>query len=296
MSKISSYGKIESLTFRNMDVFNDDIIIQEKVDGSQISFGIIDNELIVRSKGQLINKDKAGMFSKAINYLFSIRELLEKNIIYRGEYLQKEKHNVLAYDRIPNNNIMLFDIEDLKRNSLSKEEKLRLAKQANLEFVLTLFEGQINQDEIKNKISELFKIPSILGSRIEGIVIKNYNMMDKNGKYTCVKYVSDEFKEKHNRKKVKMNNKNDISGEIASSLKTEIRYLKAVIHLKEIDNLKFSNEDIGSLLKEIHKDIEDEEQDFIKDLLYEHYIKGIKKDVAAGFVNWYKQYLINFEE
>jgi hypothetical protein len=51
--KISSYSKVYNLGHRTIEQLFDGIVVaQEKVDGSQFSFGLIDGELYCRSKGK----------------------------------------------------------------------------------------------------------------------------------------------------------------------------------------------------------------------------------------------------
>jgi len=51
-------------------------------------------------------------------------------------------------------------------------------------------------------------------------------------------------------------------------------------------------EDIGPLLTELQADLEREEGEFIKEQLYAHFIKQVKRGVAAGFPEFYKGSLL----
>src|ERR1051325_8872762 len=91
------------------DLFDGPVEITEKVDGSQLGFGKENGRLFVRSKGKeqdLDNPDK--MFVQAVEYVKTIEDIIPDNHTFYGEYLQKPKHNTLAYDRIPKNHIALF--------------------------------------------------------------------------------------------------------------------------------------------------------------------------------------------
>jgi len=111
---INSYGSIYALGHIAVaDILEgNDVEITEKVDGSQISFGMIDGELMVRSKNQRlhIGADN-GMFNLAVDKIGFFADILTPGYVYRGEYFSKPKHNSLAYDRVPKNNIMIYDIE-----------------------------------------------------------------------------------------------------------------------------------------------------------------------------------------
>jgi hypothetical protein len=286
-----SYTKVLALGHRFIqDILFGETIAEEKVDGSQISFGVLDGILRVRSRGQEVILDAPGMFDVAVEQIQEIQHLLRPGYIYRGEYLRKPKHNVLAYDRVPKNNIVIFDIEDEDFNPLPYDQKLWVAAEIGFETVPLL---TINVKD-KNEILSLLDTDSFLGgTKIEGVVIKNYGKLVEGSKYMVGKYVSEKFKEKMT-DKVKMEKQNDdIVSFIVKSLKTDARYHKAIQHLRESGNLLGEPKDIGSLLKELHQDIDTEETEFIKDTLFKHYIKRIKGGVCAGFPEWYKKQLLN---
>lgn len=293
MPKISSYPKVWSLGHREVaNIFDGKILIQEKIDGSQISFGVTNGELSIRSKGKeidIINPEK--MFSKAVEYIKSIEHKLLINYFYRGEYLQKEKHNTLTYNRVPKNNIILFDIEDIYGNAYFEFNEQ--AKLLDLEVVPTFYKGigsKVNSDYLDT----LLENESIIGKeKIEGIVIKNYGKYTSDKKYMVAKYVSNRFKERHNSDWKQRNpNRKDIIETIICNLKTEARYYKAIQHLRDNGELQNDVKDIGNLIKELHQDTDIEEQDYIKDTLYKHFVKDIKSGVVRGFPDWYKEYLV----
>ena len=52
---IHSYPTVFAIGHKMIaDLFNGSVVVEEKVDGSQFSFGVIDGELVCRSKGQQI--------------------------------------------------------------------------------------------------------------------------------------------------------------------------------------------------------------------------------------------------
>ena len=107
-----SYPKIWALGHRAVrELFDGDVFVEEKVDGSQFSFGVFNDELRCRSKGADINTQAPEkMFAKAVETAQRLGPDLLEGATYRGEYLQKPKHNTLAYDRVPEGNIIIFDI------------------------------------------------------------------------------------------------------------------------------------------------------------------------------------------
>jgi len=275
MKKINSYPKVLAIGHRYIqDIFEGTYHAEEKLDGSQISFGNICGELYMRSKGaEIVIDNPEGMFSRAVESVRNIFHLLSPDWIYRGEYLQKPKHNTLCYNRIPDNHIIIFDIETMPENHLPYDMKALEAERIGLECAPS--------------------ISCLGGVNMEGIVIKNYDRITRNGKFMAGKFVSEAFKESHSKEwKAEHPSKGDIIQQIVDTLKTDARYHKAIQHLRENGTLDRTPKDIGSLIKVVHDDIQTEEAEFIKQKLYEYAIKKIKRGVCGGLPEWYKEHLI----
>jgi hypothetical protein len=286
-----SYPKVLALGHRYIE----NILIgvnhaEEKIDGSQFNFGKIGGKLIVRSRGADINPEyPMGMFKDGVDYILSIQDRLTEGYSYHGEYLQKPRHNVLQYERIPRNHIIIFDIEDQYGNPLEYDHKVILANHIDLETVPKIAFCLSNVDDIKS----LLERDSVLGgTRIEGIVIKNYFQLAHDGKYMVGKFVSEKFKEKM-KVSVKEGSGKTMIDKLVEELKTEARWNKCVQHCREEGLLEEAPKDIGFLIKELIKDLEEEEGDYIKEKLYQYYSKEIKGRVIAGFPEWYKEKLLD---
>lgn len=286
-----SYPKVLALGHRFIqDILFGETICEEKIDGSQISFGVVDGILQMRSHTAEIILYFAGMFARAVSSVQSIADTLKPDYIYRGEYLSKPQHNVLCYERMPEKNIVIFDIEDADGNPMLYEDKAIEARRIGLECVPLLAKNLTG----KTQIMSLLDMDSFLGNvKIEGVVIKNYDKLVEGSKYMVGKFVSEKFKENMDKKAKTDKQTDDIISSVVKALKTEARYNKAIQHLREAGNLLEAPQDIGNLLKEIHKDIEEEEGEYIKERFYNHYIKQIKGGVCAGFPEWYKEQLLN---
>jgi hypothetical protein len=274
------------------------VIVQEKVDGSQISFGRkLDGILHGKShKQQLDMASPNTMFGPAIA---SIKRADDKmcmglapNYIFRGEYLSRPKHNILSYDRIPKQNIIIFDIEagDDSKAYFPPDVTRNIAEKAGFEVVPTIWEGLFD-DLTQEVITRLLKTQSILGGQlIEGIVIKCYAQRDANGNTLMCKYVRDDFKEMNGGKKNKVTV--DIVEQIGDSLAVPARFEKAVLHAKEDCKLVGEMDDIAVLMRELNIDFE-EHVDEIKTMLYSHYRKQIQRVANRGFATWYKGKLMS---
>ncbi len=273
-------------------LFEGEVLIEEKVDGSQFSFGIFNGDIKIRSRGKemyINNPEK--MFSLAVKSVVKLKDKLTEGWTYRAEYLSKPKHNTLCYERVPAHNLILFDVETNLSSFLSRKEKEAEAKRLGLEIVPVLYEGKVTKHTF---IKELLKKESILGScNIEGVVVKNYHQFLDDGKVLMGKYVSESFKEKHSRDWKKRNpSKKDLLQLIGEQYRTEARWYKAVQHLKEAGKLENSPKDIGILLKEIQLDLDKECLDEIKEALLKQALPVIKRKVVAGFPEWYKNHLL----
>lgn len=295
---INSYGSIYALGHKAVaTILDGEVELTEKVDGSQISFGVIEGELSIRSKGQQLHlgADNA-MFNLAVGQIQRNAHLFHENWVYRGEYFMKPKHNTLAYDRVPTNNIMIYDVEQ----GPGSEEFLRwydrniVANAIGFEAVPTFFSGTgVTLDDIKFQLEKT----SILGGvKIEGVVVKNYSLFTEDKKVAKAKFVSTEFQEKHRSEWKKTNpTRGDFVEELIESLRTEARWRKSVQHLREDGLLEGSPRDIGNLIKEAQKDILKEEEDAIKDALFGHFKGQILRGAVRGLPEKYKEWLAEGE-
>lgn len=291
--KLPSYGKVLAIGHRAIsDIFKGPVVIQEKVDGSQFSFGLINGELHARSKGQqLVIDAPEKMFSLAIEQIKARVSLLREGWIYRCEYLKAPKHNTLAYERTPTGNLVLFDAHpDSEGQGFTDPQQLRQeAENINVEPVPVLFEGEVRSQD---QLAELLESDSILGGcKVEGVVAKNYhtfNSMD--GRFCVGKFVSERFKEKHAKDWKKSNPATkDVVQMLIEELRTEARWEKAKQHLREAGLLEESPKDIGSLIKEVQKDVKEEEEDYIKEALFKHFWPQIQRSITHGLPEWYKE-------
>ncbi len=291
---LNSYGSIYTLGHIAVaDIFNGEVEVTEKVDGSQISFGMIDGELCIRSKNQqMFLGANNGMFNLAVEKIEAAAPNLHPGWIYRGEFFLKPKHNTLAYERVPKNNIMIYDIEKGVGTSDFLRWRDRIAESIRIGFepIPVFFIGpECNLDWIK----EYLKKDSILGGvKVEGVVVKNYNQFTEDKKVAKAKFVSSEFQEKHVKEWKKENpTRKDIVSELIDTYAVPARWQKAVQHLRDDGRLEGSPRDIGNLIKEAQEDLKKEEEEVIKEILFKHFIGQILRGATGGLPTWYKEQL-----
>lgn len=293
-----SYPKIYAIGHRILrPLFNEDVLIEEKIDGSQFSFGVFDTpegpELKMKSKGAMIYPEAPEkMFEEAVQYVKLIQHRLRRNWKYVGEYLKKPKHNSLIYNRIPKNNIIIFDICTAQEEYLSHMMKVDEAKLIGLETVPVLHWGKV--DNIA-EFRRLLEHESILGgAKIEGFVIKNYRRFGLDGKVLMGKFVSEEFKEIHNKAWGESNpGQKDALSNIGLRYQTQARWLKAVQYLRDTGKLEQDPRDIGNLMARVKQDVGEECKEEIKEQLWKAFGSQIVRMAAAGLPEWYKSdYLV----
>ncbi len=289
--ELSDYSKIHQMYHREVyRMKGHQVVVQEKIDGSQISFGSKDGKLFVRSKNQMINLDDTEkMFAPAVDVLKT--KDLPDGCVFRGEYLKTPKHNVLNYNRIPINHIIIYDIEreDGSNDYFDVNAVKSIAYQNGFEAVPTFAETDfcdVNQSFINICLENI----SILGGPlVEGIVIKCYDLFDSRDKTLMCKFVRPEIREMISGKRDKT--RKDIIEEIGERLATPARFEKAVQHLRDSNMLVGEPKDIGVLMRELNGDFE-EHVDEIKNLLYANFRKDIIRVANRGFAEWYKKKLI----
>jgi RNA ligase len=296
MSSWQSYPSIFNLGHRAIrDLFSFPVVIQEKVDGSQFSFGVFDGEIKVRSKGREFPVDgPEDMFAAACATVRSLAPKLVDGWTYRGEYLSKPNHNTLAYDRVPAKHIILFDISTGDGEFLRYDALPINAEILGLEAVPSIYQGMVEDpDQLR---SMLERVSVLGGQKIEGVCIKQLepNLYGTDKKLLIGKFVSEAFKEVH-REKWPVNNPapSDVLEALSKELSTIPRWNKAIQHLREAGWLTSTPKDIGPLIQEIPADVLKEETEYIKEKLFAWAWPKIKRMITNGFPEFYKQKLLD---
>jgi hypothetical protein len=308
MKTIPSYTKILTLGSRYTEnALVGEVIIQEKIDGSQFKMGLNDDgKLKIGTKSTIIDHpDENKMFKKGTEYILSIESEIQKfpiDTYFYCEFLQKPNHNVLKYEKVPLNNIVLFDV--LYQGKFVERTQLEdIAGRLSIDVVPELYRGTLKDRAVgggyTNPLDFLKRIiettPSFLGNElIEGVVIKNYTqtiLLGGNVFPLFTKYVRESYKERHEVewkiKKPKASLQEYIQG-----FKNENRWIKAILHLKECGLITQSPKDIGILIEEVKDDIMKEEEENIKNYLFKTFKEDILRNSIKGLPGWYKERLL----
>ena len=289
MTEIHSYSKIFNLGHPEADpIFDGPVIIEEKVDVSQLSFGLLDGELVARSKGQSLNVSAPEkMFAPAVETAKRLAGEMRPGWVYRAEAVCRPKHNTLHYARCPEGFLILYDIETAPYRFLSYPEKAVEAARLGLDCVPLLL------DRKPDNLDEMLDRESILGGpQIEGFVIKPaaYDLFGRDKKVLMAKYVSEKFKETHKREWKAGNPSNtDVLVAIAGRYGTEATWEKAIQRLRDEGRLTGDVKDIGPLIKTVQDDVANEwEAEIARDLL-KWAMPHVRRKSSSGLAEWYKR-------
>lgn len=297
---LKAFPKIWALGNRAiLDIFNYDVEITEKVDGSQFVFGIDRiGQYYCRSKGVMIDPNNSpDLFRPVVNW--SRTKVLDEvfwGFAFYGETLCRPKHNSLEYSRVPKNNFALFGVSNFEgdRHTHDFPSLYGWAKTLDSDVVKLLYKGRADF----NKVKELLGQESFLGgTKAEGVVVKagvSYELFGTACPLMCGKFVTEEFKEVHAQNTEFKSGKSQLQ-DLIEQYRTEARWRKAVQFLRDNNELLQDPKDIGQLMKRVNQDIEEECREDIKEKLWTIYRKDIIKGATAGLPQWYKTELATGE-
>ena len=278
------------------DLLLDPVLVEEKVDGSQFSFGHFPGHpdwpdgWQFRSKGATIQPlAPPDMFKGACSFARTLD--VKPGWTYRAEVLAKPKHNVLAYERTPKGNLILFDINPAQEVYLTRPEKEAEAARLGLEIVPVLHDGMV--ENVEQFRSFLDRTSILGGQKIEGVVVKNYKRFGRDKKALMGKFVSEAFKEVHAAEWKSSNpTSSDIVQQAIARYRTPARWAKALQHLRDAGQIEGSPRDIGLLMKEVPEDTLKECEQEMKDFVWAWAWGHIRRGLGHGLPEWYKQVLL----
>jgi hypothetical protein len=292
LSSWNSYPKVWQVGHGQVkDIFTKTVLVQEKIDGSQFSFGLIEGRLRIKSHHQDISDivGEYGLFSEAIAY---VRELhsggkLHPEWTYRGEVLQKPCHNRLTYERVPKHSIVGLDVATGLEQYANYTDCVAAFAKLDLEVVPYYHYGIIdNPDTIKTFLD---RRPLLGGKMIEGIVIKAYGVYGEDKHTLMAKYVNPAFREisdqPENQKSV------DFTTSLIETYRSEARWEKVIQSFRE-KGLGAEVKDIGPMIGSLTKDIQEECGEEIAKKLWKRYWPHIARGCTNGFAEYFKRKLM----
>ena len=130
---------------------------------------------------------------------------------------------------------------------------------------------------------------------MEGVVIKNLGKEYLYGPILfpimTAKFVSDGFKEVHQRDWTKQNTGKGKWDVFQARFNNEARWMKSVQHMAEDGTLLGEPKDIGPLMNRVQKDIGEECKEEIQDFLWRQFGRDLMRHSTRGIPEWYKERL-----
>ena len=242
-----------------------------KLDGSNASVWLSDVGNVAagsRNRTLTLENDNAGFFAwvKKQDHIKKYLENYPNHRLY-GEWLVP--HSLKTYKDEAWRNFYVFDVSIDKREEEVKHEgdsKVRYLHYNDYKVGLdkwgvhyippisTITNGSYEQF-VRQIHSNVFMIKDGEGIG-EGVVIKNYDFVNKYGRTTWAKIVTTEFKEKHSREMGPNNlkGKKTVEMEIAEKYTTHALCEKTKAKIT-LDNNGFSSRDIPQLLNRVYYDV-----------------------------------------
>lgn len=260
--KIKLFGNEE-----NEGIFadkEDEIVIEEKIDGANFRFMIKDGEIIFGSRTQQLHEDTDHEYSK--NFRRAIKFIQEKydavadiapnlnHLIFYGENCVR---HTMPYDWENMPPFLGFDIYSLKENKFLGIDDVETIFCKNLHIPIVPIISKVKAREIKKVDESLIPESKYFNKEsqdklAEGIVFKNYD------KQIFAKIVREKFKES-NRKTFGGSKKYATTDDeyFVAVYCTNARIDKIIFKLLDEDR-KLGMEIMGDLLNRVYKDIWEE--------------------------------------
>lgn len=273
---IAGYGKIYGIDDdRSGLVAGMPVVVQEKYDGSQVAWGVVDGALCVRSRhGSLDLAQPPPLYVATCDTLRA--SAWEEGYTYYGEALRGKRHNRLAYDRAPRGNVVLWDVWSEVFGYLPRTNFALLPGANVVEHAQVLWEGPYDRAHVLRLATTS---ESSLGGRLEGVVVKSLDGGARG------KWVNADFRETA----VVRQPRADAVSTVVTELATDARFDKAAQRLVERNELRGSVEDIPALLREVARDYDEEAVcREVAQRLYALHERDVRSRLAAAAARWYR--------
>lgn len=303
---IPSYIKARHPSTRfHENLLDGEIVIQEKIDGSQGAAMVKGDNLYFRSKGthrDMYSPDR--MFAPTIDHFKDVADAMEEGLVYYGEVMATESQNTLTYDTIPDGHFILFDIWDIENEEwLSEAAVANWAVNFGVEPAETLFIGTGGDFDSLDSLVEyceeeyLTEESFLGGPRMEGVVIKNRDATTPHDRLCAAKIVRDDFKERNQKNwKQQENDQKTVVENIIEEQNKENRWEKVVQHAAEDGTLDGEMADLADLFPRLREDITDEIGPEAKERLWEAVEGDIFRALKSGFAEYYQERLLEEDD
>ena len=270
--KIKYLGSVENKDI--FDVIDDEIIVEEKMDGANMRFFVKGGKVYVGSRNVVFGdmnsvKDNVGRYNLALRMFYNAMKGKENKydgLIFFGECMVR---HTIDYNWEKTPSLLLFDIYDInEKRFYDYDEKVKVFNDLNLPYVPLI--ERIKVIDIKGKKIDDSFVPNskYYDGKAEGIVFKNYK------RQIFAKYVRGKFKEE---------NKMAFGGSKKSANDDTERVVFAYVTNARIEKNIFKLIDEGhgldmKLMRVLPKSVLDDViEEHAKDVFYSKYIIDFRK-------------------
>lgn len=276
--------------------------IEEKIDGTQLSFQRRGDAVEFRNRSKVIPNEALGnwCYDNAVRSIKRLADRLNPAYTYHGEAVCKRRHNVVAYGGTPLKFWICYGICDGERHldrTATEAECARLG----LGCVKVLYANENPDDrdptpkvlEIVARI-EAGEIESCLGGNvIEGVVVKHnaaWHVRSKSHKHIQFKHVTSAFKERHGERRPPLagydaDSLMDYLARLGRGFALPAVYQKAAQHIRE-DPAGKTTISVASLAREVERDIRKENGQDIAEAIAEAFMPIVTRHATAGIAQW----------
>lgn len=230
MGKIVTLNGVESENILN-DIFENDIIVYEDIQGSKIWVNWNGKEFTIKPKS--LNNEQINMidlamqnyYNPAINYFntfdIRIKGLMPKNWSFCFEYFPDLTPANIEYQKLPKNGLVLTEINKSGKYGSNTDELQEYARLFNVDFLPIIFEGRLS-DVMKEAIKYFLNtsekdLEYVFGE--QSFAFFFYKILNPNSDSSFL--MNDKFQDNLEKIVIRVKNK-DISFEILNPLYTRI--------------------------------------------------------------------------
>lgn len=299
---IPKFQKIHALGHRDVaNIFDGPVEITEKLDGSQFAFGVVDGELVYRSKGRQIphySVQENDLFYPTIQHVEALYEAgrIPEQYFYYGEAFCGPKHSTLRYSVTPRGHLALWGVSTQDgADWFPYDGVTTFAQSMDLDQVARIDLGDdVTAEAIVAYVASAPE-SQLGGVALEGVVIKNFDQTsyerDLVHTLTCAKYVNEQFKETNATVWKSENTPGGRWNAFKGQFVTEARCNKVIMRMAEDGILRGEPKDIGQFINYIQRDIGEECKQEITEFLWQHFGKELLREATKGAPEWYKEQL-----
>jgi hypothetical protein len=275
----------------------DIISITEKIDGANASFRLDESSPLgvsCYSRNQPLTEESglSGFYQWVKDNIVPIKEKLNPNYIYYGEWLVKHK---VVYKDEYYKNFYMFSIWDASlelQQYLSDEVVISEAKRLGLTTTNYFYQGEYKSFE--HLMSFVGKSNMTLEPNTgEGVVVKNVSYFDNHSRQMFVKLVSEKFAEVQKQKTPKNPNVSNVLTTLIKTVLTKPRVEKLLYKLVDEGLLKedYAIEDMSTILRSLGNRVYDDIMKEESEIFEQYEPNEVKRGIGKNTPNIVKEIL-----